>query len=76
MDISFDFRGVPNGGNIHSYLLEKSRVVKRNQGERNFHSFYQLLSGASEQTLTSLSLQRNVNSYEYTKRDDGQDAVF
>ena len=63
MDISFDFRGTPNGGNIKSYLLEKSRVVKRNSGERNFHSFYQLLSGASEQQMSHLSLKRDINTY-------------
>ena len=72
MDVSFDFRGVPNGGNIHSYLLEKSRVVQRNKGERNFHSFYQLLAGADDRSLTALGLERNVNSYKYTKHDESQ----
>lgn len=37
-------------------------------GERNFHVFYQLLNGASDEKLKSLKLQRNPQNYYYTKQ--------
>ena len=65
MDVNMDFRGVPNGGCIQNFLLEKARVIKQAEGERNFHIFYQLLAGADTATLASLRLERDASKYNY-----------
>ncbi|XP_071207730.1 unconventional myosin-Ih-like isoform X1 [Salvelinus alpinus] len=65
MDIQFDHMGGAVGGHILSYLLEKSRVVHQNHGERSFHIFYQLVEGGEEDLLRWLGLERNCQRYSY-----------
>ena len=55
-EIQFSPGGEPDGGKISNFLLEKSRVVMRNPGERNFHIFYQLIEGASAEQKHSLGI--------------------
>eukprot|EP01121_Diplochlamys_sp_Union-15-3_P003573 TRINITY_DN1350_c0_g4_i1.p1 TRINITY_DN1350_c0_g4~~TRINITY_DN1350_c0_g4_i1.p1 ORF type:complete len:1506 (-),score=394.08 TRINITY_DN1350_c0_g4_i1:40-4557(-) len=47
--ITFDKAGFISGASIVSYLLEKSRVVHQGKDERNFHIFYQMMAGMTNE---------------------------
>ncbi len=51
------------GGNISHFLLEKGRVIQQNNGERNYHIFYQLCDYASEELKRELCLTKHSSKY-------------
>ncbi len=64
MKVDFDDSFRIQGCEIVNYLLEKSRVVFQSPDERNYHIFYQLISGADKSTRDRLSLL-NAEDYRY-----------
>ncbi|KAK5931509.1 hypothetical protein CesoFtcFv8_000222 [Champsocephalus esox] len=55
-EIQFSRGGAPDGGKISNFLLEKTRVVSQNPGERSFHIYYQLLGGATSEQRENLGV--------------------
>lgn len=49
-------------------LFTQSRVVVQQPGERNFHSFYQLLYGSQDQVLNKFGLKRDPQAYYYVRQ--------
>ena len=64
-----------NSAVIKPYLLEKIRVITQNKNERNFHIFYQMLAGLSDEEKDKYFLKDFTDySYlnnQYIKRNDG-----
>ncbi|XP_055007885.1 unconventional myosin-VIIa-like isoform X2 [Boleophthalmus pectinirostris] len=56
LEIFFNKSGVIEGARVEQYLLEKSRVCHQSLEERNYHIFYCLLAGLSEEEKKVLSL--------------------
>jgi myosin heavy subunit len=54
--VIFGMNGDVVGGIIEQYLLETTRVVAPNAGERNYHIFYQLLAGCTEKERQAMFL--------------------
>ncbi|CAJ0929028.1 unnamed protein product, partial [Mesorhabditis belari] len=64
--IEFDVDGKMHSASVECYLLEKSRVVNQNGGERNFHIFHQILEGGFGKKLKdSLGLKEDASKYRY-----------
>ncbi|KAL1606321.1 class II myosin [Paraconiothyrium brasiliense] len=71
--IEFTRTGQIAGAYIDWYLLEKSRVVRPNANERNYHVFYQLLRGADQQMKREFLLNDlDVEDFDYTKHGNDQ----
>ncbi|XP_076172259.1 unconventional myosin-Ie isoform X2 [Ptiloglossa arizonensis] len=68
VQMQFGRGGQPSGGEVSNFLLEKSRVTSYNFGERNFHVFYQLVTGANQQMKSEFGLT-DLNYYQYLSYD-------
>ncbi|CEF67093.1 Myosin heavy chain 95F [Strongyloides ratti] len=66
VEIHFDQNNHVTGGYVSHYLLEKSRIVLQSNEERNYHIFYQLLAGASDEWIKEFCLG-SIGSYNYLK---------
>lgn len=67
IQVNYKENGMVHGAVVQKYLLEKSRIVSQGRNERNYHVFYYLLAGASDQEREQLHLLR-ADEYNYLAR--------
>ncbi|BEI98501.1 hypothetical protein CcaverHIS631_0308000 [Cutaneotrichosporon cavernicola] len=65
IEVLFDKENRIVGARIRTYLLERSRLVYQPETERNYHIFYQLLSGAPSKERKDLSLPMDPQQFAY-----------
>ncbi|XP_028294897.1 unconventional myosin-IXAa isoform X3 [Gouania willdenowi] len=58
IQVNYQESGTVRGAYVEKYLLEKSRLVYQGHNERNYHVFYYLLAGASEEERTAFHLKK------------------
>ncbi|XP_026175804.1 unconventional myosin-IXAa isoform X2 [Mastacembelus armatus] len=68
IQVNYQESGTVRGAYVEKYLLEKSRLVYQEHNERNYHVFYYLLAGASEDERTAFHLKK-PEEYHYLSQD-------
>uniref|UniRef100_A0A147BEA1 Putative myosin class v heavy chain n=3 Tax=Ixodes ricinus TaxID=34613 RepID=A0A147BEA1_IXORI len=80
IQVNYRENGMVHGALVQKYLLEKSRIVSQAKKERNYHVFYYLLAGASDEERRELHLSR-PEDYHYLNQSqcytlEGTDEAF
>uniref|UniRef100_A0AAQ5XGQ2 Myosin IXA n=1 Tax=Amphiprion ocellaris TaxID=80972 RepID=A0AAQ5XGQ2_AMPOC len=68
IQVNYQESGTVRGAYVEKYLLEKSRLVYQEHNERNYHVFYYLLAGASEEERKAFHLLK-PEEYHYLNQD-------
>uniref|UniRef100_A0A668A9N9 Myosin IXA n=1 Tax=Myripristis murdjan TaxID=586833 RepID=A0A668A9N9_9TELE len=68
IQVNYHESGTVRGAYVEKYLLEKSRLVYQEHNERNYHVFYYLLAGTSEEERTAFHLKK-PEEYHYLNQD-------
>uniref|UniRef100_A0A8B9IXL4 Myosin IXA n=1 Tax=Amazona collaria TaxID=241587 RepID=A0A8B9IXL4_9PSIT len=68
IQVNYQETGTVRGAYVEKYLLEKSRLVYQEHNERNYHVFYYLLAGASEEERSAFHLKQ-PEEYHYLNQD-------
>ncbi|CAI5665523.1 unnamed protein product [Oreochromis niloticus] len=69
IQVNYQESGTVRGAYVEKYLLEKSRLVYQEHNERNYHVFYYLLAGASEEERKAFHLLK-PEEYHYLNQQD------
>lgn len=64
LEILFNDKTAIIGARIRTYLLERSRLVFQPKSERNYHIFYQMMEGLTDEQKAKLKLT-SVEDYNY-----------